>query len=75
VSSKRHMRRKACDGKRRHANHAEAVAHIASLYRSGRKTGGEMGAYHCHFCKGWHVGHTPAHIDKRPRPGLHGRRP
>jgi hypothetical protein len=54
LSSKRHIRRKACGSKVRHATHAAAVKHIRSL-----KTLTPMNAYKCEFCHGFHVGHKP----------------
>lgn len=59
MSSKRHQRRKACEGKRRFADRLEAqrVKHRAGL---------ALDAYHCHFCGGWHLGH-PGKLRKRLR--------
>jgi hypothetical protein len=54
VSSKRHIRRKACGSKVRHATRHAAVKHIRSL-----KTTTPMNAYFCDFCHGFHIGHQP----------------
>jgi hypothetical protein len=55
MSSRRRLRRKACEGKMRHETQAQAVAHAIHLYR---KTGEQMQSYHCRFCRRWHVGHA-----------------
>lgn len=56
MSSKRAIRRRACDGKQRHPTAERAWAHITSLARSGLAKG-TLNAYRCRFCRGWHVGH------------------
>lgn len=57
MSSKRHIRRRACAGKQRHADQAAAFAHLTSLRRRSAYTGA-LDAYRCRFCKGWNVGHS-----------------
>lgn len=66
MSSKRHQRRRACEGKRRHpdadaANRAaNRAAYGTARYNAAtRMAPGEMHAYHCQHCGGWHVGHVP----------------
>lgn len=54
MSSKRALRRKQCKGKVRHQT--EKFAEIA--VRNTRSTG-NLSAYRCSFCGGWHIGHTP----------------
>lgn len=54
MSSKRHMRRRSCEGKRRHANRGAAIAQIRSI---GARLYGDVEPYLCQFCHGWHVGH------------------
>ena len=54
MSSKRHLRRKSCEGKIRHADKGGAVQQINSLWRLSHE---HMRPYHCRFCGGWHVGH------------------
>lgn len=56
MSSKRRIRRKACDGKKRYETCAAAVSASTA---TGRNFGGLFNAYHCQFCRGWHVGHIP----------------
>ncbi|KZT11692.1 hypothetical protein A1D30_05640 [Acidovorax sp. GW101-3H11] len=58
MSSKRHIRRKACKGKHRYTNAAEAQAAISGLHRR-KGYQGYMQAYHCSFCGGYHFGHPP----------------
>ncbi len=55
MGSKRCVRARSCGDKIRHKTEADALTQIASL-----RAGGELGplkAYHCRFCKFWHVGH------------------
>jgi hypothetical protein len=54
MSSKRRLRRKACDGKIAHPTKLGAQIHM-------RKVGGVKGGYgvyQCKHCRKWHVGHT-----------------
>lgn len=55
MTSKRLLRRKACEGKVRHQSLAAAMAHKDSL----RLQGDHVRAYQCKFCGYWHVGHPP----------------
>lgn len=58
MSSKRRIRRKSCKGKRRYLSITEAARAAWSMQR--RATPGEhISAYHCQFCGGHHIGHTP----------------
>jgi len=55
MASKRRLRRKMCDGKRKHNYLTQAVW---ALERTERKKGhGVLGVYLCPFCGFWHVGH------------------
>lgn len=58
MSSKRRLRRNACDGKTRHATEQAARAAIGSLLRSAKSPIGYINAYRCEFCSGWHTGHA-----------------
>jgi hypothetical protein len=49
MSSKRHIRRKSCEGKVRYATVEEARKRLR----------GGMNAYRCKFCGGYHIGHRP----------------
>lgn len=55
MASKRRQRRRQCDGKQKHATEGEAIAHAASLMRSG-KTHKWLTPYRCKFCEWFHVG-------------------
>lgn len=56
MSSKRAMRRSACDGKIRHETLQGAASHRNGLYhRKGEQ--GTLDIYRCQFCGGWHIGH------------------
>jgi spore germination protein YaaH len=52
MSSKRAIRRKACDGKRRYEKQ-EAISRAQSLRRRGHF----INAYSCSRCGSWHLGH------------------
>jgi len=54
MSSKRHLRRRSCQGKIRHASQFAALLHIRSF---GARLDREVEPYACHFCHGWHIGH------------------
>jgi hypothetical protein len=60
MSSKRAIRRRACDGKTRFGSFAAASAALRRLLRSGGYDGWPMSAYPCPSCGGFHYGHTPA---------------
>jgi hypothetical protein len=60
MSSKRNLRRKQCERKIRHAS-AGAARHFGQ--QIVRRGGDELNVYHCEFCGGWHLGHTPARIE------------
>ena len=57
MASKRRLRRKQCEGKRRYATQAEAQTQAD---RSRGVDGGQcIDPYLCDFCGGWHIGHRP----------------
>ena len=56
MASKRRLRRRQCEGKKRYTSRAEAVT-AAINYQ--RKFGARKNAYNCKFCKGWHFGTQP----------------
>lgn len=65
MASKRRIRRRGCEGKKRHAS--KAFAEIA-VQMSRRKFGGRMWcSYQCQFCKQWHVGHKPERLRRKER--------
>lgn len=66
MASKRRLRRKACEGKRRYQSVADAQPHITNLYRR-RKAYGTLQAYKCQFCGGYHVGRPPHRRQQRRR--------
>lgn len=59
MSSKRHIRRKACKGKHRYTNAAEAQAAISGLHRR-KGYQGYMQAYHCSFAAATSLGIRPS---------------
>jgi hypothetical protein len=56
VTSKRALRRRACEGKRAYP-HEGAARQAAAL--ALREHGELLGHYRCPFCSGWHIGHPP----------------
>jgi hypothetical protein len=59
MASKRRLRRKSCAAKHRYPTLDAALRDARDI---GRKQGGRLNAYGCHFCGGFHVGHTPARV-------------
>lgn len=58
MSSKRRLRRNACDGKRRFMTVGAALSAIKKLARqNGARHPETLRAYHCRFCHGFHFGH------------------
>ncbi len=56
MSSKRRLRRSACEGKLRYASSAQARA---AIYHQTAKWHGHMSTYTCPHCGHVHIGHTP----------------
>ena len=54
MASKRHQRRKSCEGKIQYPDES-AAAEIAK--RLTRRDSTRMSWYRCKFCKKWHIGH------------------
>lgn len=54
MSSKRHVRKRSCTGKIRYSK-AEAEEVAARIMRQKREW---LRAYHCSFCRAYHVGHA-----------------
>jgi hypothetical protein len=57
MSSKRAVRRRACQGKVRHADYNAANAALRALVRAKGEQG-RLQAYRCRFCRGYHFGHV-----------------
>lgn len=55
MASKRHQRRKACEGKRSYPTLADAVSASIGLRK---RTGDRTSAYRCPHCGRYHHGHT-----------------
>jgi hypothetical protein len=71
MASKRNVRRKACEGKHKHATEAEAHSHLRSLHLAGKLVGRAMHAFKCEFCGSYHVGHIQAKADRTNFRRLH----
>lgn len=67
MSSKRHIRRKKCERKKKFADRAAAVSAGIAVLKNG---GDWLKAYKCSWCSCWHLGHTPAHIEKAKANGI-----
>ena len=58
MASKRRLRRKACEGKKRYATQLEAVVAIKAMARRKALRGGSVEPYRCLWCGGFHFGHV-----------------
>ena len=59
MASKRHVRRKQCEGKLKFPDQPAAQRAAASHM----KTYGQwMTGYRCKFCNGFHIGHPPKYV-------------
>ena len=58
-ASKRGVRRRSCERKRKYEEEGEARAHAQILRLKGQ---GELHHYRCSQCGFWHVGHVPGAI-------------
>lgn len=56
MSSKRRLRRRECERKKRYAT-PEAARRDA--WRVSQRESLQIHAYHCPHCRGYHVGHRP----------------
>jgi len=57
VASKRHVRRKSCEGKFKHPSATSAYLHARALNRDRGKND-VMSVYKCAFCSAYHTGHA-----------------
>lgn len=64
MASRRRQRRRACEGKRRHAGRQEAER---ALRRMKPRAQGVLNVYRCRNCGGWHVGHAPGFVQRALR--------
>lgn len=53
MASKRRLRRKSCEGKKKFDNQTDAIKTVMRMKSDGES----VHAYKCNFCNGWHVGH------------------
>jgi len=67
MASKRHIRRKSCEGKQRYTT-VEAAKKALCIATRIYGRNGVMNVYHCKFCKGVHLGHAPNFIQRRFSP-------
>lgn len=58
MASKRHLRRRSCEHKIRHADKPAAQVALRRAVRQWGHTG-FFKVYFCPFCNGYHVGHAP----------------
>jgi hypothetical protein len=59
MASKRRLRHRRCENKRRHVTVGETLVALHRLQSRGHK--GKLAVYRCNFCNGYHVGHAPGH--------------
>jgi len=64
MSSKRHIRRKSCEGKRQFSDHASAFAAASSYWHTFNQP---MNAYRCRFCNHFHIGHPSREVRQAMR--------
>lgn len=64
MASKRHQRRKMCDGKKKHNTKKEASVEKMRLYKNAGSSA-RLSAYKCPFCRKYHVGHNAGKKNKR----------
>lgn len=68
MSSKRAIRRNACEGKTRFESFREAAGALRAFLRKASSDGWPMCPYRCGFCNGFHFGHVPVkHLEARRR--------
>lgn len=72
MASKRHIRRRQCSGKVRHASRDGAVAALRSLIYASPSRRGQMNTYRCKFCRGYHIGHVADKTIARTRAAVRG---
>jgi len=58
MASKRRIRRRSCQRKKRFPTSAAALDAMHQVIRSGKKNGGYLHIYSCRFCGGYHFGHA-----------------
>ncbi len=56
MPSRRRIRAKSCESKRRYATSSEAEA--TARHRRQESGHKDLDIYPCRFCHGWHIGHT-----------------
>jgi hypothetical protein len=61
MSSKRHLRRKACENKIQYFSVGAAYQTIKYYTKKGKDV---MQPYKCRFCGWYHIGHTPSFVAK-----------
>lgn len=71
MASRRRVRRKSCEGKRRHTTYANAMVAVRESKRAGFD--GDLRCYPCSRCRYWHVGH-PKHRESRELRGNYTKR-
>lgn len=64
MSSKRRLRRRRCERKRRYASQTEAVQAIIGMKKAG-VCRPDTHSYHCDLCGGWHVGRASKNLGHR----------
>lgn len=68
MASKRNIRRKSCERKKRYASKKKAGDATYSMIRTG--TYDRQCAYKCKFCGGWHNGRRKKNKRRKGRAGV-----
>lgn len=61
MASKRRIRRKQCEGKKRYLNREDCTFAMFKVNKKNQSWH-RLNTYKCKFCKGWHFGHTPKKV-------------
>jgi len=62
---------RSCLSKIRHGNQRKAIAALSGSKHKFHAAPGELQAYWCRICHGWHIGHVKLHPEpmrRLPRP-------
>lgn len=65
MSSKRRIRRKSCQSKKRYSTMDEAYSALRQAIKREETFKGAMNVYPCKFCGGYHIGHISKIIKER----------
>jgi hypothetical protein len=70
MASKRCLRRKSCESKKRFETMEIAIQMSGQRMRQTQGKSGTLHAYKCQFCSGYHMGHPPGSASTKPKPKI-----